>query len=1350
MQPLPREPSSPTRQWRVLPPPRPPPLSPQQQQQQQPWHPTWVTASKSPSRELRGSSGSEAGPEAGAEAGQIPSGGKREDAEPGERDKQESLGKASVHGGVFSRGAAASSGQPPQSLRAPSDSLDEAVQNGQVAAGEEEGTEGEGDEEEGYASALSGSSPYQSVRSDSDAFVLGSWASLAGPLPAQHGEQAEQGGQTQLVGQAQPGEEPQQSEEVQPADQAQHGHSSMLGQLLGPGQPGGQNKLAPAASAPARTLEAQGLTSGQPGLGPAASAPAAALDGGNSGSQAEPAPVASAHAAAVPKGEAKPGPQHKQAVTVSGPTAKPAGMWWLGGQSMLAPAVSAPPRALSDEAKPIGEQKLAPAASAPALPGQHEVTATAPAAAAAPPTRQPVTVARVAGKEPRSRGEGTGHPGEGSAGPAVQASAASTAGTTSVPAASTTQQDQPQASRLAAPKNVAYAQGKASLEAQPKLSGAAQAAAAVAAAKAAAPEAAVHADEAPVMGAKPAEAARTAKEEAGEAAGPPVATAAAGATPVKVEPEARPGVTAALPTPPTAAVGSHLLVEGEAVAAGASPRPSESELPLLHRQHDIPPHLREAAIAVLSKSPTASPRASGALALPDPRSSPRGREHAPRGGPAGQFGVGSPPPGRKARVSSPPRHPFPSVSPPRSPVSVQREPSLAPFVAAASSGQGREAADRREAAMLSGGSSSSGGSGGSPTAAAVGPSRATTSTLSPEIEAEEGGVPGLASGAQQERGRAQHAQQAKQKRDSSWEEEGAYSHPPSPQHQPAGSLLPGPPAVAGGLLGASTVWAVAGEEEQQLSVAQLAARRRAQQQGRKPQQQGAAGAATTKGEVVAVAVPWEAGQTGHLGQEVAGGRLAPTFPGRFVFHDEEVGLYVRSEEAALHQPLLQGSELSDESEEETVAQRAQHGLGFWPSTALVAKSALGVGIVVLPFAFSRLGLAGGSIALGVAGLLAFLSAHLLLKASHAAGVASYGDAVGAVLGGFGGGLADLAMAALCFGLLVASFWVSQDALVGGKGALLAKWLDKPTAAAAYAIVVVAPLVSARRPRSLAGAAAVGVAAAALWAALLGALAVSAFVRGELPGGIRFWPKVGGKPWWQAVMEVWGVVPVLLLAAAPHSYLSEALTVKNGRRVSRARKEGAFSAALLLSWGALLLVGFAGYALFGDGAQVDITLAWDPTSFEGMLGTQLAALCCAVARLAVLLALLTGMPLLMAGFRTAFWRLLFWQELKGAGFFIVTYTSLAGAAYAALRLSDFGGKEGSSDAGDLLWQGLQLLGATAGAAVVLLIPGLAFCCGRRRERGGVQLVTASDRLLGSLMVLAGLGVAAGAAGLLLEP
>ena len=65
----------------------------------------------------------------------------------------------------------------------------------------------------------------------------------------------------------------------------------------------------------------------------------------------------------------------------------------------------------------------------------------------------------------------------------------------------------------------------------------------------------------------------------------------------------------------------------------------------------------------------------------------------------------------------------------------------------------------------------------------------------------------------------------------------------------------------------------------------------ASQQGRKAQQQqGAPTAAATKGEVVTMAVPWEAGQTGQLGLEQAGGRLPPAFPGRFVFHDEEVGL----------------------------------------------------------------------------------------------------------------------------------------------------------------------------------------------------------------------------------------------------------------------------------------------------------------------------------------------------------------------------------------------------------------------------------------------------------------------------
>ncbi len=39
----------------------------------------------------------------------------------------------------------------------------------------------------------------------------------------------------------------------------------------------------------------------------------------------------------------------------------------------------------------------------------------------------------------------------------------------------------------------------------------------------------------------------------------------------------------------------------------------------------------------------------------------------------------------------------------------------------------------------------------------------------------------------------------------------------------------------------------------------------------------------------------------------------------------------------------------------------------------------------MPYAFALLGLVGGSLALGLLGLLAFLSAHLLIKAAHSTG-----------------------------------------------------------------------------------------------------------------------------------------------------------------------------------------------------------------------------------------------------------------------------------------------------------------------------------------------------------------------------
>jgi hypothetical protein len=68
-------------------------------------------------------------------------------------------------------------------------------------------------------------------------------------------------------------------------------------------------------------------------------------------------------------------------------------------------------------------------------------------------------------------------------------------------------------------------------------------------------------------------------------------------------------------------------------------------------------------------------------------------------------------------------------------------------------------------------------------------------------------------------------------------------------------------------------------------------------------------------------------------------------------------------------------------------------------------------------------------------------------------------------------------------------------------------------------------------------------------------------------------------------------------------------------------------------------------------------------------------------------------------------------MQGIGFFLVTFAALAAAVYTSLQTP----QQPAAGGGWGLWQGLQLLGSTAGAAVVLLVPGLTFCCGGRRIR-----------------------------------
>lgn len=62
-------------------------------------------------------------------------------------------------------------------------------------------------------------------------------------------------------------------------------------------------------------------------------------------------------------------------------------------------------------------------------------------------------------------------------------------------------------------------------------------------------------------------------------------------------------------------------------------------------------------------------------------------------------------------------------------------------------------------------------------------------------------------------------------------------------------------------------------------------------------------------------------------------------------------------------------------------------------------------------------------------------------------------------------------------------------------------------------------------------------------------------------------------------------------------------------------------------------------------QVDAALNLSPASLEPLLGTTLAPLACAGARLALAAALVAGVPQLVDAFRRALWRCLFFSELR---------------------------------------------------------------------------------------------------------
>ena len=380
---------------------------------------------------------------------------------------------------------------------------------------------------------------------------------------------------------------------------------------------------------------------------------------------------------------------------------------------------------------------------------------------------------------------------------------------------------------------------------------------------------------------------------------------------------------------------------------------------------------------------------------------------------------------------------------------------------------------------------------------------------------------------------------------------------------------------------------------------------------------------------------------------------------------------------------------------------------------------LGVGVLALPKVTALLGIGTTLIFIAFIALLSYLSLHYCTVASSRTGLLRYSDLVKDHTDLLGQTLLDLSLIVNGAGVLIIALIVIGDILVGSEaqGLLSPACGDRATVLAVVTVVLIAPLVSVTRFQSLAGTSAMGVAAMVGWALLTGVLFLIAASNGQLHG-MTWWPRghfVGHG--FESATQVIATLPVLLVAficqMSLHGVLRDVQYIR-GRQVDTINATALTIAAL--SYAA---IGVFSFGVFGRHVEADVLENFTIGALEPLLSKKLAQAAFVAVRLGFLISLLGTFPLQMTPLRDALWKLLFRQELRGPGLWLVTYLILAGIYMAAAMIED-------------IWAPLVLIGSTAGVLISLIFPGILAVrtpeslterdgAHRMRQVGGVVLI-----------------------------
>lgn len=418
--------------------------------------------------------------------------------------------------------------------------------------------------------------------------------------------------------------------------------------------------------------------------------------------------------------------------------------------------------------------------------------------------------------------------------------------------------------------------------------------------------------------------------------------------------------------------------------------------------------------------------------------------------------------------------------------------------------------------------------------------------------------------------------------------------------------------------------------------------------------------------------------------------------------------------------------------------------GLASSTVVLIKTIIGAGSAALPFAFAQL----GSVISVTFLVLVALSTHWSIQAitggllsSH---VESYPKAVHLLVGSGSAVVLELCLVVRCAGLLIVYIVIAADILAGGKGSgdgivceLFPSWnpscSDRALVSGVVVVFVLAPAVA---PQSLRGAATygsvLGLVAVGVWG-LVTLVLLSTSLTSGIHHRVPWLPtQIEGETEFKHIVQVVATLPVI--ATAFTCQMTVAAIARELKNCTASRMSLVSRLAVTISLLVFTVLGLSSVAIFGlKDLPADIMKAFHSKgAIIKLLGSEAGRLAGITVRCGFLLCVLSNVPLQMIPLRQSFAQLinLFLANreddreecsLEGVQYWAVTYGSLSLVFLVAMSV-------------ETVWTPLQLVGATAGAAIAFYFPALLLMREKNRNAtitgkafvllatGAVQLVT----------------------------